>query len=201
MTTIKRTIRRAELKKLVPLSDTTIYRMELEGKFPSRFALTPRCVVWDYEEVQTWLRGRKAECNPAEQKPDVRKRKVRPVCSDMGGAMKRRFRLEAGLDTGITLDIDTDKITQDVAEQINGFWMGAKHVLNASDGDVIQAVARRAAGCLLMYLMNGYHGVGSVRELSEQEGWPPYDEIGITVVDFDIPSMEADEFDVREEVV
>lgn len=79
MTTIKRTIRKDELKQLVPLSDTTIYRLEQEGKFPSRFAITPRCVVWDYDEVQAWIQSRKQAGSCAEQKPDVRKRKSRPV--------------------------------------------------------------------------------------------------------------------------
>lgn len=43
----KRMIRRHELRQIVPLADTTIYEMEQRGEFPRRFALTPRCVVWD----------------------------------------------------------------------------------------------------------------------------------------------------------
>ena len=52
---LPRTIRRAELKLLVPLADSTIYEMEQRGEFPRRYALTPRCVVWDLAEVQEWL--------------------------------------------------------------------------------------------------------------------------------------------------
>ena len=44
---IKRTIRRHQLREMVPLADSTIYEMEQRGEFPRRFALSPRCVVWD----------------------------------------------------------------------------------------------------------------------------------------------------------
>ena len=50
---IKRTIRRHQLREMVPLADSTIYEMEQRGEFPRRFALTPRCVVWDLAEVES----------------------------------------------------------------------------------------------------------------------------------------------------
>jgi prophage regulatory protein len=53
------TIRRAELRKIIPLSYTTIYEMEQREDFPKRFYLTPRCVVWDSDEVYAWLDARK----------------------------------------------------------------------------------------------------------------------------------------------
>ncbi len=48
---LRRTIRRTELRQIVPLADSTIYEMERRGEFPQRFFLTPRCVVWDLAEV------------------------------------------------------------------------------------------------------------------------------------------------------
>lgn len=51
----RRTVRRSELRMLVPLSDTTIYELEQKGEFPSRFYLTPRCVVWPLAEVLEWI--------------------------------------------------------------------------------------------------------------------------------------------------
>ena len=59
----KRTIRRKQLREIVPLADSTIYEMEQRGEFPRRFALTPRCVVWDLGEVQAWLAGPSLETN------------------------------------------------------------------------------------------------------------------------------------------
>lgn len=42
---IRRTIRRQQLREIVPLADSTIYEMEQRSEFPRRFALSPRCVV------------------------------------------------------------------------------------------------------------------------------------------------------------
>ncbi len=79
----RRTIRRHELHQIVPLAETTIYEMEQRGEFPRRFRLTPRCVVWDLEEVEAWIEARKQASRllKAEVRagPDVRQRRYRPV--------------------------------------------------------------------------------------------------------------------------
>ncbi|MCG9079923.1 helix-turn-helix transcriptional regulator [Laribacter hongkongensis] len=79
--TLKRTIRRHELRKMVPMSDSTIYRLEQKGEFPKRFALTPRCVVWYLDEVEAWIASRRENAAGIEKapSPDVRQRKTRPV--------------------------------------------------------------------------------------------------------------------------
>lgn len=59
LTGLPRTIRRHELRLIVPLADSTIYVMEKRGEFPRRFNLTPRCVVWGLEEVEAWLEQRR----------------------------------------------------------------------------------------------------------------------------------------------
>jgi len=79
----RRAVRRAELREIVPLADTTIYEMERRGEFPRRFNLTARCVVWDLAEVQAWLAARRQASDSAQLRlappPDVRQRKRRPV--------------------------------------------------------------------------------------------------------------------------
>ncbi|WP_180116570.1 LysR substrate-binding domain-containing protein, partial [Acinetobacter sp. YH12140] len=79
----KRTIRRHQLRELVPLADTTIYDMEQRGDFPQRFYLTARCVVWDLAEVEAWLEERRQASRKNAVKrapsPDVKLRKFRPV--------------------------------------------------------------------------------------------------------------------------
>lgn len=79
----RRTIRRAELRQIVPLADTTIYELERRGEFPQRFYITSRCVVWDLDEVEAWIDARRKASNAAQLKrapvPDVRQRKRRPV--------------------------------------------------------------------------------------------------------------------------
>ena len=75
----RRTIRRQELRQIVPLAETTIYEMERRGEFPRRFNLTPRCVVWDLAEVEAWVEERKQAPRAGVSKPDVHLRKTRPV--------------------------------------------------------------------------------------------------------------------------
>lgn len=78
-TQIRRTIRRQQLREMVPMADSTIYEMEQRGEFPRRFALSPRCIVWDLAEVEAWLMARRAAPIRRAQHPDVTKRKSRPV--------------------------------------------------------------------------------------------------------------------------
>ena len=81
--TTKRTIRRHQLREMVPLADTTIYDMEQRGEFPQRFYLTSRCVVWDLTEVEAWLEERRRASRAKAVKrapiPDVQLRKTRPI--------------------------------------------------------------------------------------------------------------------------
>ena len=80
---LRRTIRRRELRQIVPLADSTIYELERRGEFPQRFFLTARCVVWDLKEVEAWVDARrnapKATLLRRPPLPDVRQRKRRPV--------------------------------------------------------------------------------------------------------------------------
>lgn len=76
---MQRTIRRDELRKMVPLADSTIYEMERRGEFPKRFNLTARCVVWDLAEVEAWIQARKQASQQPAAGPDVRQRRTRPV--------------------------------------------------------------------------------------------------------------------------
>jgi prophage regulatory protein len=81
ITPIKRTIRRGQLREMVPLADSTIYEMEQRGEFPRRFALSARCVVWDLAEVEAWLAARRSTplALARAPHPDVRQRRTRPV--------------------------------------------------------------------------------------------------------------------------
>jgi prophage regulatory protein len=79
----RRTIRRQQLRDMVPLADSTIYDMEQRGEFPQRFYLTSRCVVWDLAEVEAWLDARRcasrAKTVKRAPRPDVKLRRTRPV--------------------------------------------------------------------------------------------------------------------------
>ena len=81
--TLRRTIRRNELRQIVPLADSTIFELERRGEFPQRFFLTARCVVWDLSEVEAWLESRRqpgaANMVKKAPVPDFRQRKKNPV--------------------------------------------------------------------------------------------------------------------------
>ena len=47
-----RTVRRPELRKIVPLANTTIYEMEQRGDFPLTLLSGVRNIVWDLAEVE-----------------------------------------------------------------------------------------------------------------------------------------------------
>ena len=79
---IRKTIRRHQLREMVPLADSTIYEMEQRGEFPRRFALSPRCIVWDLNEIEAWLDERRRSPVQRATPPDVRKRRTRPVGRD-----------------------------------------------------------------------------------------------------------------------
>ncbi|WP_420469982.1 helix-turn-helix transcriptional regulator [Brevundimonas sp. FT23042] len=76
---LRRTIKKPELRQMVPLADSTIWEMEQRDQFPRRFLLTPRCVVWDLAEVEAWLSLRRTEPITPAKGPDVRLRRSRPV--------------------------------------------------------------------------------------------------------------------------
>ena len=78
-----RVIRGKQLRRVVPLSDTTIYELERSGQFSRRLRLTPRYVVWDLAEVQEWLVHRRQVFNEGLIEtcpgPKVSLRRTRPV--------------------------------------------------------------------------------------------------------------------------
>jgi prophage regulatory protein len=57
-------ILRAERKRLVPLSDATIWRMERAGTFPKRIAISVKRVAWRRSEIEHWLERRVAAPMP-----------------------------------------------------------------------------------------------------------------------------------------
>lgn len=81
-TPLRRTIKKTQLRQMVPLADSTIWEMERRGQFPKRFLLTPRCVVWDLAEVEAWLAHRRSSPIARATPPDVHRRRTRPVRSE-----------------------------------------------------------------------------------------------------------------------
>ena len=90
----------------MPPADT-IYEMAKRGDFHRRFTLRPRCVVWDLQEVETWLEQRRQSYLEGRAKialgPDVHQRKTRPAMPTGGSASWYRDLRISGCDGPIHL--------------------------------------------------------------------------------------------------
>lgn len=64
------TIHRQELRQMLPLADTTIYKMEHRGEFPRRFNLTPRYAARGMAEGEGL--DRRTQASPARLRHDAR---------------------------------------------------------------------------------------------------------------------------------
>jgi predicted DNA-binding transcriptional regulator AlpA len=54
----ERVIRAKEVVYMTGLSRSTIWRMEKEGKFPSRRAIGSRSIGWLESDIMNWIKGR-----------------------------------------------------------------------------------------------------------------------------------------------
>lgn len=55
-----RVIRKPETRKITGMSDSTIRRLELEGRFPKRLRLGGSACGWLLSEINAWLQERAA---------------------------------------------------------------------------------------------------------------------------------------------
>jgi Protein of unknown function (DUF2528) len=112
--------------------------------------------------------------------------------------VKKTYEVSDGEAT-LTLEIDTAVLSAELATMINNFWHGSKQVLERSGGDIYQAVARRAARPLFIFLSQGFTSEGAMDSLCDSEGWPPISQLGIKMVDSYLPTFNATDvkIDVR----
>lgn len=97
----------------------------------------------------------------------------------------------------VTVDIDHDKLTPEIAQETNNFWMNSEERLEAADGDSVVAVIRLAAARFMSSLLEGMSIEGAQSDLESAEGWPP--ETGIKLVDYDgLPDINSMELQLEE---
>lgn len=80
---MKGALGKKQLLAVVPLSWSTIDRLEQAGDFPKRWYITDRRCAWTKEEVEQWLEERKKNSPDVftGKKPPVEQRIFRPVSS------------------------------------------------------------------------------------------------------------------------
>lgn len=100
-------------------------------------------------------------------------------------------------DAEISLQVNHDVLTQELATEINRFWSGAADRLDLEDGDVVRAVIHLFGAEAIRYFMaEGGASFGSLetgrywtdKVLKEQaEGWPDCDSLGILITAAEVP--------------
>ena len=114
-------------------------------------------------------------------------------------------------DAEVTLQVDLDLLTTELATEINTFWSNADSRLASEDEDVVRAVIRMfGAGAISLAMEQGgwdfsnnspVAGLRTAQDVIDSygEGWPKAEELGISVihaaaysVGFDDVTLEAE---------
>ncbi|ADU99790.1 DUF2528 family protein [Alicycliphilus denitrificans] len=105
-------------------------------------------------------------------------------------------------DAEVTLQVDLDVLTPELAAEINGFWSGDDDRLRAEDGNVLLAVIRMFGQVAIRYLMadgGASFGPSDDPYWTEQiirdqgEGWPDWQELGILVTAAEVSAVGYDD--------
>lgn len=103
----------------------------------------------------------------------------------------KKFRVTDEADNYVELLVNTDKLTTDLATEINNFWGDSAYRLEQADGDVVAAVVRLFGSSAIrcFYEDGGVNDIDKGWNFTQQvldwtvEGWPALDELGIQIVD------------------
>lgn len=105
-------------------------------------------------------------------------------------------------DAEVTLQVDFDVLTPELATEINTFWSDAKERLQAEDGNVLLAVIRMFGQVAIRYFMaDGGASFGSTGDpywtnqviKSQAEGWPDQPGLGILIVGAEVSTVDYDD--------
>ena len=104
-------------------------------------------------------------------------------------------------DSEVSLEVDPDVLTPELAAEINSFWSGAKERLLAEDGDVVRAVVRMfGAAAIRCFMDDGGASFGPCpwgdRQMTAEvlkaqvEGWPGIDGLGILILAAEVSAVD-----------
>lgn len=107
-------------------------------------------------------------------------------------------------DSGVTLRVDHDVLTPELATEINTFWSDADGRLVDENYDVVRVVIRMFGAAAIRFFMddggarfdsrgNGdLHWTGQVIK-SLVEGWPDIDSLGILILSAEVSAVDFDD--------
>lgn len=103
-------------------------------------------------------------------------------------------------DAEVTLRVDSEVLTKDLATEINQFWSSADERLRDEGGDVVRAVVRLFGTAAIRYFMaDGGASFGPTPQgdtyqtdaviKSQSEGWPDCHGLGILIVAAEVAAV------------
>jgi len=114
----------------------------------------------------------------------------------------------------VVLEVDLDKLTPELADEVNTFWGGAEDRLESEEGDVVKAVIRLYGSTLIALLAadgGAYLSPNRVpgcceawtQTMQNEEGWPgadgtPHGALGIRLVQADVQIPGFDDLELTE---
>ena len=112
-------------------------------------------------------------------------------------------------DAEVTLQVDHDRLTPEVAKEINGFWSNSDSRLAAEDENVVRTVIRMFGARAIALAMqkggwdfsNQPHSAGlrTAQDVIDSfgEGWPKAEELGIFVTDASVDYVDFDDVELE----
>lgn len=134
-------------------------------------------------------------------------------------SIKRYLVKESWKDYEVTLEVNHDVLTEDIASQINGFLSEAQHRVSSENGDVVKAVIRLFGKTMIGMMLSeggssfspnsqnspfGNPGPIWTADLQNEEGWggtvegSPYGWCGIRVIGADVDTPGFDDVELSE---
>ena len=104
----------------------------------------------------------------------------------------------------VTLQVDHDVLTPELATEINQFWSGADRRLAEENGDVVRTVIRMFGAAAIRHFMDDggacfSAGTQAGREWAEEvlraqyEGWPCVDGLGVLITEASVQAVDYDD--------
>lgn len=112
----------------------------------------------------------------------------------------------------IRLRVDLNRLTVELAHQINNFWSGNRQRLEKESGNVVNVVIRMFGAAAIAHMLadggadfyasdsEAGHAWTSSTLRKQHEGWPDMEELGILIVEACVTSTEFDTVSVMEVV-
>ncbi|GAB2933460.1 DUF2528 family protein [Rheinheimera gaetbuli] len=109
-------------------------------------------------------------------------------------------------DWEVTLEVDHDVLTPELANEINTFWSGSEDRADQENGSHVKAVIRFAGTMFINLMLNSYGATfhesnedsGKIwtRDLFKEEGWP--ENTGIRVIAASVEVADYDAVELKE---